>query len=201
MPSFCYLFNIMSSPAKAAQDLLTSIKHNSLGELRFCLANNPNLSIDEVRDRKSATVLHQVSNNDNTDMLELLLRHYDKLTAADPVTYTADRKKTWLNHKDAEGFSCLHYAVFKANWKSAQLLEEHGSDIYQVNSLGLSVMHIAAQGDSPFLLVQIEYYRKYYYMSKGFKIQVEDGKGSTPLHWACYSGRESSVNALIAWGA
>lgn len=36
-------------------------------------------------------------------------------------------------------------------------------------------------------------------MSKGFKIQVEDSKGSTPLHWACYSGSESAVNALLAW--
>jgi ankyrin repeat protein len=42
-------------------------------------------------------------------------------------------------------------------------------------------MHIAAQGDSPLLL--------YYYMSKGFKICVEDAKGSTPMHWACYSGK------------
>lgn len=38
-------------------------------------------------------------------------------------------------------------------------------------------------------------------MNKGFKIQVEDNKGSTPMHWACYSGRENSVNALISWGA
>lgn len=159
-PSYFYHFYIMSSPAKPAQDLLTSIKHNSLGELRFCLANNPTLCIDEVRDRKSATVLHQVCNNDNTDMLELLLRHYDKLTGTEPGVYTVEKKRNWLNHKDAEGFTCLHYAVFKANWKSAQLLEQHGSDIYQVNSLGLSVMHIAAQGDSPFLLVQISYDRK-----------------------------------------
>jgi ankyrin repeat protein len=38
-------------------------------------------------------------------------------------------------------------------------------------------------------------------MNKGFKIQVEDSKGSTPLHWACYSGSESSVNSLLAWGS
>lgn len=38
-------------------------------------------------------------------------------------------------------------------------------------------------------------------MSKGFKIQVEDNKGSTPMHWACYSGRENAVNALLSWGA
>jgi|JI6StandDraft_1071083.scaffolds.fasta_scaffold01970_3 ankyrin repeat protein len=38
-------------------------------------------------------------------------------------------------------------------------------------------------------------------MSKGLKIGVEDAKGSTPIHWACYSGKENSVNSLVAWGA
>ena len=36
-------------------------------------------------------------------------------------------------------------------------------------------------------------------MHKGFKIGVKDFKGSTPLHWACYSAQENAVNALIAW--
>jgi hypothetical protein len=30
---------------------------------------------------------------------------------------------------------------------------------------------------------------------------VTDSKGSTPLHWACYSGMENSAYALISWGA
>jgi ankyrin repeat protein len=33
------------------------------------------------------------------------------------------------------------------------------------------------------------------------KISTEDGKGSTALHWACYSGQENSAYALLAWGA
>jgi ankyrin repeat protein len=38
-------------------------------------------------------------------------------------------------------------------------------------------------------------------LKKGIKISVKDGKGSTPLHWACYSGMENAAKALIAWGA
>ncbi len=49
----------------------------------------------------------------------------------------------------------MHYAVYKNNYKIAQLFEKYGADIYQTNSLGLSVMHIAAQGGSPLLLVII----------------------------------------------
>jgi palmitoyltransferase len=32
------------------------------------------------------------------------------------------------------------------------------------------------------------------------KLSELDNKGSTPLHWACYSGMESSSSALISWG-
>lgn len=30
---------------------------------------------------------------------------------------------------------------------------------------------------------------QFYYLNKGLKISVADSKGSTPLHWACYSGQ------------
>ena len=33
------------------------------------------------------------------------------------------------------------------------------------------------------------------------KISAEDSKGSTALHWACYSGQENAAYALMAWGA
>ena len=55
--------------------------------------------------------------------------------------------------KDNEGFTCLHYAVFRGNYKMAVLFEKNGADIYQINHQGLTVLHIAAQGDSPLLMV------------------------------------------------
>ena len=36
----------------------------------------------------------------------------------------------------------------------ASILEQNGADIYQINNQGLSVLHIAAQGDSPLLMVK-----------------------------------------------
>lgn len=58
-----------------------------------------------------------------------------------------------MNRKDNEGFTCIHYAVFRGNIDMAIILEEHGADIYAINKQGLTVIHIAAQGDSPVLMV------------------------------------------------
>jgi palmitoyltransferase ZDHHC13/17 len=58
-----------------------------------------------------------------------------------------------VNRKDNEGFTAIHYAVFRGNANLAFLLEEHGADIYAINKQGLTVLHIAAQGDSPVLMV------------------------------------------------
>lgn len=41
---------------------------------------------------------------------------------SNPSKYTTERKAKWLKQKDNDGFSCLHYAVFRANFKMATLL-------------------------------------------------------------------------------
>lgn len=78
---------------------------------------------------------------------------YDKLIQEQPEKYSPEKKKKWINKKDNEGFTSLHYAVFRGNSKIAFLLEKHGADIYSINTQGLTVLHIAAQGDSPLLMV------------------------------------------------
>lgn len=48
--------------------------------------------------------------------------------------------------------------MFRGNEFIAFLLESHGADIYAINTQGLTVLHIAAQGDSPVLMVYILIY-------------------------------------------
>ena len=86
-------------------------------------------------------------------MAEYYLDAYDSLIAEQPTKYSHDSKAKWLRLKDNEGFSCLHYSVFKGNYKMAILFEKNGADIYQINHQGLNVVHIAAQGDCPLLMV------------------------------------------------
>ena len=53
------------------------------------------------------------------------------------------------------------------------------------------MLHIAAQGDQPAPL--------YYFVKiKKMDINDKDNRGSTPLHWACYSKSEFALSYLLA---
>jgi ankyrin repeat protein len=37
-----------------------------------------------------------------------------------------------------------------------------------------------------------------YFAEQGIDINITDNRGSTPLHWACYSRAEIALNYLLA---
>lgn len=135
---------------------MSVVKRNDSWEVKRFLNSHPNVEFAALIDNKSSTVLHLAGQNNNLDVVELFLKLYEERQKEDLEDYNQERKRRWLNLKDADGFSCLHYAVYRANYKMALVLEHNGADIYQINALGLCVMHIAAQGDSPLLLVPID---------------------------------------------
>ena len=54
------------------------------------------------------------------------------------------------------------------------------------------MLHVAAQGDSPVSLA--------FFLQQKLDINSTDYRLSTPLHWACFSGAELTINYIIAWG-
>jgi ankyrin repeat protein len=86
-------------------------------------------------------------------MVDFFLKEHLKLRMQMADKFNETSKLSWVNAKDQEGFTCLHYSVFRGNFKMVKMLEENGADIYQINNQGLTVMHIAAQGGYPLLLV------------------------------------------------
>lgn len=52
-------------------------------------------------------------------------------------------------------------------------------------------MHVAAQGDTAPPL--------YIFKMLGININQQDKRGSTPLHWACYSQSEVAIAYLLSW--
>jgi len=86
----------------------------------------------------------------------------------------------------------LHYASYRGNIEICKVLLDLGADIQIRNLHGLNVLHIAAQGDQPITL---------YFFHKIMRLPIDtvDSRGSTPLHWACFSSSELSLIYILAW--
>ena len=100
--------------------------------------------------------------------------------------------KEWIDWPTDEDFTALHFAVYHGNWELIkQLVETYGADTEKCNMYGANVLHIAAQGDQPAPL--------YYFVKiRGMDINTTDRRGSTPLHWACYSKSEFALCYILA---
>ena len=94
-----------------------------------------------------------------------------------------------MNQNDQ--FTPLHLASFKGNMDAALSLIANGSNVMAQNAFGLNMIHVAAQGDAAPSL--------YFFLTKGVDINAQDKRGSTPLHWACYSTSEIALSYLLAW--
>ncbi len=54
----------------------------------------------------------------------------------------------FLNVKTTDqGFVALHFTAFKGNPKLSQILLSNGADKYESNHMGITAVHVAAQGD------------------------------------------------------
>ena len=97
-----------------------------------------------------------------------------------------------INKKNTKGITALHYASFQGNIDIIKYLINYGADILALTTRNLNVLHFASQGNQPNALV-------YYYIFHKDKINLEkvDKGGSTPLHWACYSGSVEIAMYLI----
>ena len=85
----------------------------------------------------------------------------------------------------------MHYAAFSSNLDAIYCLIENNADIFSLNQNELSMLHVAAQGDSPAAL--------YLFASKlKLDFNQKDKRGCTPIHWACYSCSELALQYALA---
>ncbi len=90
-----------------------------------------------------------------------------------------------------DGLCPIHYAAFNGNPKIIKVLIQNGADINARSKSGLSVMHVAAQGDRPYPLTLFK--------SLGLSINDRDYKNSTPLHWCFLNGCDFAAYYLLSW--
>ena len=107
---------------------------------------------------------------------------------------TGDKREVhkYVNERSSQGYTALHYASYRGNIDMINKLIENGAEVETTNTRGLNVLHMASQGNQPSSLV---YFKDKYFLN----VQSIDELGSTPLHWACYTGSETSVMFVLSW--
>jgi palmitoyltransferase ZDHHC13/17 len=100
--------------------------------------------------------------------------------------------QTWADRQTDEGFTALHFATYHSNFELIRILVDQMDASCEIkNRYGANVLHIAAQGDAATPLY-------YFVREKNMDLEEVDNKGSTPLHWACYSKSEFALSYILA---
>lgn len=168
--------------------LLSSLFQNDLATA-FRQLRSGSVNLFAMRDAKNYTPLHLAALNNQSAAVVFLLKYASDFCSEDQLF-------GWVNARSIEGFTCLHLAAFRGNLVRpmqfvVKRLLEFGADMWAVSQQGLSVMHVAAQGDQPLIIA--------FFQSLGLPSDSLDNREGSPLHWAAYLSSEQATNLLLAW--
>ena len=158
------------------------------------------------------TVLHTVSSNGLTKIVEILLSHPDIMIDI-PTTYGSTplilassyghigvlelllAKAAQIEFRDDNGGTALLRAVDEDKVGSVRLLMENGAHYLSKDRLGRTILHGAAvNGSSSSLRYLLE-------VGKGLDPNTQDDQGEAPLHDAARLEFQTCVRVLIESGA
>ena len=171
------------------EDFFEYIQQKNVDKIKEYFSN-PEYKVWQLKDENGYTILHKSVFNDDIETTTLIINEVKKRVGMN----SKDSLSKFINEKTNEGLTALHYAAYKGNIPLLQLLIKNGASVDAVTNLGKNVIHMAAEGNQPSMMI--------YLISKEHQSsQSVDENGSTPLHWACYAGAEEAVNFLLNLGA
>ena len=95
-----------------------------------------------------------------------------------------------INQYDNNLNKLIHISSEKGNLSIFKYIEKYENDIKSLNKDGYNILHFAAKGNSPEMLMYIK--EKY-----NFDVFSRTYNGETPLHIACVCGADNCVNFLL----
>ena len=177
----------LSSSQKEEEEFFDLIVNEDINKIKNILSNKCQIWNFRNKENNNSTVLHISVYHKLFEITKLLIEYCKE--------NNKEGLKKFINEKDDQGVTAIHFASFKGNVKIIKLLIENGADIFIKTKRLLNIIHYSAQGNKPSSIM-------FYYfelMKKGdFQlIKDKDSGGSTPLHWAAYSNAEDALLYLI----
>ena len=148
--------------------------------------SNPEYKVWQLKDENGYTILHKSVFNGDIEITSLIIEEVKKRLGMN----SKESLPKFIDEKTNDGITALHYAAYRGNIPLFKLLKTNGASVDSLTGLGKNVIHMAAEGNQPSMII---YLISEEHQSSG----SVDENGSTPLHWACYSGAEESVNFLL----
>ena len=97
-----------------------------------------------------------------------------------------------LTLRDKAGNTPMLFAAFRGNLTAMKKMMEMGIGYDDLNNAGLNIIHMAAQSDSPKIIV---YFKEKY----NFDLFQNDFLKNNALHWACSSGSKAAFDYLMLY--
>ena len=166
-----------------ASVFLEAINQNDIEKAKSYINS---LKIWQIKDENGLTPLHYSVFRNNYDLTTIIINEVKK-----GLGMSSNKISNFINEKTNEGFTALHYAVNNGNLLIVQLLKQYGAKFEEVTNLGKNAVHIAAEANQVTMLM-------YLILNEALDIFCLDENGSTPLHWACYSGAFEAVDYLLS---
>ena len=164
-------------------EFLEAINQNDIEKAKSYINS---LKIWQIKDENGLTPLHYSVFRNNYDLTTIIINEVKK-----GLGISSNKISNFINEKTNEGFTALHYAVNNGNLLIVQLLKQYGAKFEEVTNLGKNAVHIAAEANQVTMLM-------YLILNEALDIFCLDENGSTPLHWACYSGAFEAVDYLLS---
>jgi ankyrin repeat protein len=102
-----------------------------------------------IRDGKKNTVIHHCAFLNQFKHIEFYIKYYRRNLENEGFTLSEIRSRTrlLLDATNSEGYTAAHYASFKGNVTVLKCLEKYEASLGVGSDLGMTLLHIAAQGD------------------------------------------------------
>ena len=112
-----------------------------------------------------------------------------------PLIFNKEKEITLndiLSIKDKAGNTPMLFAAFRGNLIVMKKMISLGIGFHELNNAGLNIIHMAAQSDSPKIIV---YFKEKY----NFDLFQNDHLKNNALHWACSSGSKAVLDYLMLY--